>query len=97
MNEMTRRILAGEFSQPRWRQALLPLTRIVIIETNRSSICIPDRDSADCELTRVRLEYGPNLIKAKIIKDRPGKNGDPNQRTYRLNYVIRESKTESLF
>ena len=97
MNEMTRRILAGEFDRPRWRQVLLTLTRIVIVETHRSSICIPDRDSAECELTRVRREYGPNLLRAKIIKDRPGKNGDPNERTYRLNYVIRESKTEKLF
>jgi len=97
MHEMTRRILAGEFDRPRWRQGLLPLSRLVIVETHRSSICIPDRDSADCELTRVRREYGPNLIRAKIIKDRPGKHGDPNQRTYRLNYVIRETKTEVLF
>ena len=97
MNEMTRRILAGEFDGPRWRQSLLPLTRLVIVETRRSSICIPDRDSAECELTRVRREHGPNLIQAKIIKDRPSKHGDPNQRTYRLNYVLRESKTEHLF
>ena len=76
---------------------MLPLSRLVIVETNRSSICIPDRDSADCELTRVRREYGPNLIKATITKDRPSKNGDPNERTYRLNYVIRETKTEELF
>jgi hypothetical protein len=96
MTENTRRILA-EFDRPRWRQALLPLTRLVVVETRRSSICIPDRDSADCELTRVRREHGPNLIQAKIIKDRPGKHGDPNQRTYRLNYIIRETKTEELF
>ena len=97
MNEMTRRILAGEFDRPRWRQALLPLKRAVVVETHRSSICIPDRDSADCELTRVRREHGPTLIRAKIIKDRPSKNGDRNHRTYRLNYVIRETKTEALF
>jgi hypothetical protein len=96
MNENTRRILA-EFDRPRWLQALLPLTRIVVVETNRSCICIPDRDSADCELTRIRREHGPNLVKAKIIKDRPSKNGDPNDRTYRLNYVVRETKTETLF
>lgn len=95
MTENTRRILA-EFDRPRWRQSLLPLTRIVIVETRRSCVCIPDRDSAECELTRVRREYGPNLIKATIVKDRPSKNGDPNERTYRLNYVIRESKTEAL-
>jgi hypothetical protein len=96
MNENTRRILA-EFDRPRWRQTLLPLTRIVVVETNRSCICIPDRDSADCELTRIRREHGPNLLKAKIIKDRPSKNGDPNERTYRLNYIVRETKTEALF
>jgi hypothetical protein len=78
-------------------QKLLPLTRIVTIETRRSCICIPDRDSAECELTRVRHEHGPNLIQAKIIKDRPSKNGDPNERTYRLNYAFRETKTEKLF
>jgi hypothetical protein len=96
MNENTRRILA-EFDRPRWRQALLPLTRIVVLETNRSCICIPDRDSAECELTRIRREHGPNLLRAKIIKDRPSKHGDPNERTYRLNYVVRETKTETLF
>jgi len=96
MTETTRRILA-EFDRPRWRQSLLPLTRIVTVETRRSCVCIPDRDSADCELTRVRREYGPNLIKATITKDRPSKNGDPKERTYRLNYLIRESKTEALF
>ena len=97
MNEITRRILAGDFDRPRWRQAWLPLTRLVIVETHRSSICIPDRDSAECELTRIRREYGQNLIKAKIIKDRPGKHGDPHQRTYRMNYTIRETKTETRF
>ena len=76
---------------------MLPLTRAVVVETNRSSICIPDRDSADCELTRVRREHGPNLVRAKIIKDRPSKRGDPNQRTYRLNYVVREIRDEALF
>ncbi len=96
MTENTRRILA-DFDRPRWRQSLLPLTRIVIVETHRSSICIPDRDSADCELTRVRREYGPNLLKANLIKDRPSKPGDPKHRTYRLNYVIREARTEALF
>jgi len=96
MNSDNRRILA-EFDRPRWRQSLLPLTRIVIVETHRSSICIPDRDSAECELTRIRREYGPNLLKAKIIKDRPGKNGDPENRTYRLNYTIRQTMTEKLF
>ncbi len=96
MTENTRRILA-DFDRPRWRQSFLPLTRIVIVETHRSSICIPDRDSAECELTRVRREHGPNLLKAKIIKDRPGKHGDPNNRSYRLNYVIRQARTEALF
>jgi hypothetical protein len=96
MNENTRRILA-EFDRPRWRQSLLPLTRIVIEENNRSCICIPDRDTAECELTRIRREHGPNLLRAKIIKDRPSKHGDPKDRTYRLNYVIRETKTETLF
>jgi hypothetical protein len=78
-------------------QELMSLTHTVTIETRRSCVCIPDRDSAECELTRVRREYGPNLIQAKIIKDRPSKNGDPNERTYRLNYTIRETKTEKLF
>jgi hypothetical protein len=96
MTENTRRILA-EFDRPRWRQALLPLTRVVILETARSSICIPDRASAECELTRIRREYGQDLLKAKIIKDRPSKRGAPNERTYRLNYTIRETMTENLF
>jgi hypothetical protein len=78
-------------------QELMSLTHTVTIETRRSCVCIPDRDSAECELTRVRREYGPNLIQAKITKDRPSKHGDPNDRTYRLNYTIRETKTEKLF
>ena len=78
-------------------QLLLSLTQTITTETARSCICIPDRDSAECELTRVRHEYGPRLLKAKIIKDRPGKHGDPKNRTYRLNYTIRETVTLNLF
>jgi hypothetical protein len=73
------------------------LTRIVVVETNRSCLGIPDLDSAECELAGIRRKHGSNLLKATIIIDPPGKNGDTNERPYHLNYVVRETRKDALF
>jgi hypothetical protein len=46
------------------------------VTTERGLVCIPDRDTAECELTRLKHQDGPNLIKAVIRKDRPGGSGN---------------------
>jgi hypothetical protein len=76
-------------------QLLISLTHTVTLERSISQICIPDRDSAECELTRLKHEHGPRLIKAVIRKDRPGRSG--TSRTYTLRYTIRETETRTLF
>jgi len=81
-------------------QYLLPLTRTITVETPHSLVCIPDRDTAECELTRLRAEYGPNLLKATIRKDRGSRRegriwAAPG--TYTLNYTTRDQQTERLF
>jgi len=96
MIENIHRIVA-EFDRPRWRQALLPLTWIVIVETSRSCLGIPDLDCAEGELAGIRRAHGSNLLKAEILEDRPDNNGEPIERPYRLNYVVRETRKEALF
>jgi hypothetical protein len=76
-------------------QLLIRLTNTVTIERSISMICIPDRDTAECELTRLKREHGPRLLKAIIRKDRPGRSG--TSRTYTLRYTIRETETRTLF
>jgi len=76
-------------------QFTLKLARPVTVETTRACVCIPDRDSAEVELTRVRRQYGPALVKHTIRKDRCKAN--PKAATWRLNYTIRETKIETLF
>jgi hypothetical protein len=76
-------------------QFLLRLTHTVTIERSVSLICIPDRDSAECERTRLRAEHGSNLLRADIRKDRPGCSG--TSRTYTLRYTIRETEIRTLF
>ena len=76
-------------------QILLRLTHTVTTERSVSLVCIPDRDSAECELTRLKAEHGPRLLKAAIRKDKPGRSGA--SRTYTLRYTIRESETRTLF
>jgi len=80
------------FDQPRWRQCLLKLTRIVTIETRRRLVLIPDRMSAENERDKLRREHSPAMVAAKITKIGTGKAG-----TYTLAYTLRESKTEELF
>jgi hypothetical protein len=76
-------------------QFLLRLTHTVTIERSVSLICIPDRDSAECELTKLKNQHGPRLLKSVIRKDRPGRSG--TSKTYTLRYTIRESETRTLF
>jgi len=80
---------------PAHSQLLIRLTHTVTIERSLSMICIPDRDSAECELTKLKHEQGPRLLKATIRKDRPGRSG--TSRTYTLRYTIRETETRTLF
>jgi len=76
-------------------QFLFRLTHLVTFERSTSLICIPDRDTAECERTRLQNKYGPNLLHADIRKDRPGRSG--TSRTYTLRYTIRETETRTLF
>ncbi len=73
-------------------QFLLPLTQAVTTDRGHSLICIPDRDTAECELTRLRAEYGARLIKSVIRKDKPGRGS-----TYTLRYFTRDIDQVSLF
>ena len=73
-------------------QRLLPLTQTVTTERGHSLVCIPDRTTAECELTTLRREYGDRLIKAVIRKDRPGQRS-----TYTLRYFTRDTDTIALF
>jgi hypothetical protein len=73
-------------------QLYLPLVQIVTFDQGHSLICIPDRDTAECELTKLRRQYGPRLIKATIRKVRPGKGS-----TYTLRYFTRETSAVNLF
>ena len=77
---------------PRWRQSLLRLTRIVIVETRRRCVCIPDRTSAEYECDKLKREHGTAMIAANISKNGKGKSG-----TYTVAYTLRESRTEELF
>jgi hypothetical protein len=76
-------------------QLCFPLTHTVVYERSTSLICLPDRDTAECERTRLRAQHGPNLLRADIRKDRPGRSG--TSKTYTLRYTIRESETRTLF
>ena len=76
-------------------QFLLRLSHTVVYERSTSLICIPDRDTAECERTRLQAQYGPNLLRADIRKDRPGRSG--TSRTYTLRYTVRETRTDQLF
>jgi len=73
-------------------QFLLPLTQTVTTEQAHSLVCLPDRTTADYELSKLKTEFGPRLIKAAIRKDRPGKGS-----TYTLRYFTRDTETHRLF
>lgn len=78
-------------------QFLLPLTRTVTYERGISLVCIPDRFSAENELTQLQAEYGPRLLKATIRKDKPPKRARSARATYTLRYFVRETREEPLF
>jgi hypothetical protein len=80
-------------------QFLLRLTHTVTLERSISLVCMPDRDTAECERTRLRAEHGTNLLRADIRKDkRPARaTGSGTLRTYTLRYTIRETETRTLF
>jgi hypothetical protein len=73
-------------------QVLLPLTQTVITDKGHSLVCIPDRTTAECELEKLRTEYGKRLIRSVIRKDKPGKKS-----TYTLRYFTRETEIIRLF
>ncbi len=91
MTDATRQILA-DLDKPRWRQALLKLSRIVVFENRRRLVLIPDRMSAENEQFKLQRQHGAAMIAAKISKNGKGKTG-----TYTLAYTLRESRTEELF
>jgi hypothetical protein len=78
-------------------QLLLPLTQAIAVERGISLVCIPDRDTAECELTRLRHQFGPDLVKATIRKDKPAKCASSTRATYTLRYFIRETQHQRLF
>lgn len=78
-------------------QKLLPLTVTETAERGISLVCIPDRTSAECELTRLEREFGPRFVKAAIHKDRPSKSNPRARSTYTLRYFVRETTERPLF
>ena len=73
-------------------QSTLPLTVTVTVERSRSLVEIPDRTTADHELTKLKRELGDRLVRHVIRKVRPGPKG-----TYTLRYVMRDTETVQLF
>ena len=86
------RAAVAKHDPPRWRQALLRLTRIVTIETRRRCMCIPTRDDAKEEAARLQRQHGSALVAVKITKNGTGPTG-----TYTCAYTLRETRTEDLF
>ena len=79
-------------------QFLLPLVQPITTDRGHSLVCIPDRMSAECELTRLKAEYGPRLIKATIRKDKPAKQArGARTSTYTLRYFTRDTDQVRLF
>ncbi len=78
-------------------QAFLPLTHAVTTDRAHSLVCLPDRDSADAELTRLRHEYGERLLKATIRTDRPPKRNPHAKTLYTLCYHTRDTDLVALF
>jgi hypothetical protein len=82
-------------------QLLFPLTQAVTTERGHSLVCIPDRTTAECELTTIRREYGARLIKAVIRKDRrspaPRHSSLAPPTTYTLRYFTRDTDTVLVF
>jgi hypothetical protein len=80
------------FDEPRWRQTILQLTRIVTIEQRRRLVCIPDRMTAENERDKLQRQHGPDMHSAKISKNGKGKDA-----TWTVSYTLRETRTEELF
>ncbi len=82
-------------------QFYFPLKQSVTTERGISLICIPDRLSAENELTRLKHEHGSRLIKAVIRKDKPPKRWTAQERkqkaTYTLRYFLRVTEEIPLF
>lgn len=78
-------------------QTLFQLTHTATFIRSGAVVCIPDRDSAECEITRLKREHGTGLIKATIRKDRPPKRNPQAVRYYTVNYTVRETRTVRLF
>jgi hypothetical protein len=76
-------------------QLFFRLVQPVTPERGHSLVCIPDRTTAECELTNLRREYGERLIKAVIRKDRSRHPG--NRPTYTLRYFTRDTDRVALF
>jgi hypothetical protein len=79
-------------TSPHWLQGLLPLTQTIVTERGHSLVCIPDRDTAESELAKLRREYRKRLVRATIRKDKPGKSS-----TYTLRYFTCDVDTVNLF
>jgi hypothetical protein len=79
-------------TSPHWLQGLLPLTQTIVTERGHSLVCIPERDTAESEMAKLRREYRKRLVRAVISKDRPGKAS-----TYTLRYFTRDTDTVRLF
>jgi hypothetical protein len=71
------------------------LEQTVTVERSLSLVCIPDRDTAECELTQLKRQHGPRLVQAVIRKDKLGKAG--NCKTYTLRYTVKETEVRTLF
>lgn len=78
-------------NSPRWRQTLLTLTRTVTIETRRRCMCIPSREDAKEEATRIKRQHGDAVVDVKVTKI-----GKGSAATYTCAYTLRETKTEEL-
>jgi hypothetical protein len=78
-------------------QLLFPLTQAVTSERGHSLICIPDRTTADYELSKLRDQLGARLIKATIRKDKPAKRASAARTTYTLRYFTRDTDKVRLF
>ncbi len=80
------------FDEPRWRQCLLPLKRLVNFEQRRRLVCIPDRMSAENERDKLQRQHGPAMTHPKISKNGKGKDA-----SWTVSYTLHETRTEDLF
>lgn len=74
-------------------QALLPLLQPVTKQEACTTVCLPDRTSAECRVTELKRELGANFIKANINKDR-SKSGNGS---FSVRYYYLRTTDEKLF